>query len=315
MCLLIAQPKGARVSKQSLNTAYWNNPDGCGYAFIDRKTKTIVTKRYMKWSEFWPNYKADWTKHGKQSPFIVHFRLATHGTTSVDNAHPFEVKTDKGDTVFAHNGIISINIPKEYKHMSDTAMFGMMYLDYLPDDWVDNPAIVELVEEYLGQGNKIALLTTADTEKELYILNDWLGHEDKRGVWFSNHSYETSKYKGWNSKGKDSKGYVWAWTEDTYQGYVDKPKKTKKEIESEDELAYALAADEGYCIACMYKPCDCANMCWECYGSYDDAGNPCDCCWMCGDNECDCKYPGPASDYITPANGYKIKDKFDLSKV
>lgn len=321
MCLLIAQPKGRKVKKDHLETGYWNNPDGAGYAFIDRQTDRIVTRKATTFNKFWTKYQADWKQHGKSSPFIVHFRMATHGTTDESNVHPFRVNVAEGDCVFAHNGIIDIHIDKHEQHMSDTRMFGREILNNLPDNWMDNSAISILVEEFLGDYNKIAVLTNSPAcERELYILNDHLGHYDKSKVWFSNHSYESSR-KGktttasivlggrWDSD--DDWAYAdWQWRNDQLMK-ANQEERVKADTYSDEDIY--LMDQAGYCVACGYKQCLCEDMCWDCGGNYEDAGNPCTCCWQCGAvnrDDCSCKHPIWADDYICESTGYQRYDRY-----
>ena len=324
MCLLIAQPQGRKVKKDHLQSAYWQNPDGIGYAFIDRATNKIVTRKAMGFHQFWTDYQADWKRHGHSSPFLVHFRLATHGETNETNVHPFKVKTSEGETVFAHNGIIDIHIPKHEQHMSDTRMFGRQILNSLPDNWLDNAAIITLVEEFLGYGNKIAVLTTSPAcERELYILNDDLGHYDKHGVWYSNHSYCYTKSK---KKATATAGSLGRWDSDDDWAYADWQWRNDQMVKANEaergdgNWDYALSQGDlelmekfGYCVACGYRPCKCEDMCWECGGNLEDTGNPCVCCWQCGAtnrDKCSCTQPLWANDYITEQGGFKRHDRY-----
>ena len=117
MCLLILQEKKATISENNLKNAYQNNADGVGYSYI--VGEKMITKKFRKYKKFLTNYNYDINSYGNKSPFLLHFRLATHGTNKgTTNVHPFKVREG---LMFAHNGIIS-DVDKD-KELSDTQVF------------------------------------------------------------------------------------------------------------------------------------------------------------------------------------------------
>ena len=51
---------------------------------------------------------ANWDKFAA-SPFLLHFRLATHGAVKTENTHPFRYRLSNGETGYiAHNGIARV---------------------------------------------------------------------------------------------------------------------------------------------------------------------------------------------------------------
>jgi len=197
MCIAIYQNKGNEITDEQFNNCWQANPDGGGFAYITPDGE-IKTQHYMKYKKMFAAYKAAMDQYGDSSPFLVHFRIATHGTVSIENCHPFRVTENK---VMIHNGMIPVPLDKNDKR-SDTNVFAQEYLSKLPANWLDDPYMVDMVEDYITTGSKIALLST-DTDYVGYILNQRLGHwTDENGIWWSNKSYErcTTKYTNPQSK-------------------------------------------------------------------------------------------------------------------
>jgi gamma-glutamylaminecyclotransferase len=83
MCLIIHKPKGTKVPLEILETAASKNPDGYGITYLD----SFATHRGMTCNSL--KYLAR-TKR----PYVLHFRFATVGSVSLDNCHPFDVKSN-----------------------------------------------------------------------------------------------------------------------------------------------------------------------------------------------------------------------------
>ena len=190
MCLLILQEKEAKIKDDLLNNAYVGNPDGVGYSYIDNGK--LTTKKYRKYNKFLSNWKSDVKEFGSISPFLLHFRLATHGLDEgTFNVHPFTVR--KG-LVFAHNGII--NEVADDKKLSDTQVFNRDILKVLKKTFLQDDVLLKLIEGFIGSSKLVFL----NNDRTYTIVNETAGHW-KDGVWFSNSSYEYkpySTYKGHN---------------------------------------------------------------------------------------------------------------------
>jgi hypothetical protein len=182
MCLALYQPAGKQVPESYLRTAFDNNPDGAGFMYFDDSGELVIEKN-MGYPEFIDEYETAWALYGKNSPFAVHFRWATHGTKSIENVHPFRVNKH---TAFIHNGVLGCVLEDNIK--SDTAVFAEKYLAALPDQWFDNKYLFDMVEQY-ATGSKLVVMTN-DPKAEYcaYILNESSGKWDD-GVWYSNTSY------------------------------------------------------------------------------------------------------------------------------
>ena len=187
MCLLILQKKEAIITDDSLNNAFDRNPDGVGYSFISNSK--MVTKKYRNYNKFLVAYNEDVANYGKRSPFLLHFRMTTHGTNEgTFNVHPFKVREG---LMFAHNGIISQ--VDDHKKLSDTQVFNREYLQKLDKSFLDNPAVVKLIEGFIGT-SKLAFLNVDGSYK---IINESFGHW-KNNIWYSNSSYESSQITYYN---------------------------------------------------------------------------------------------------------------------
>ena len=182
MCLLITQTNNKVISKEKLQNADINNPDGMGFTYSNG-TELIVEK-FRDFEKFYPRYKKALKMHGKNSHFLIHFRLSTHGVhKGLFNVHPFKVNNR---LVFAHNGVINV---KDDKKRSDTRVFNDTILKQLPKNFLSNKATRELLGKFVS-GSKLAFL---DVSGKSTIINENKG-EWVKGVWFSNESYECYSY-------------------------------------------------------------------------------------------------------------------------
>lgn len=188
MCIAIFQNAGNIISDDEFYNCWCANPDGGGFAYIT-PTGEIKVQHYMKYKKMYAAYRAAMEVHGDTSPFLVHFRIATHGSVDLSNCHPFKVNDNQ---VLIHNGMIPVLYDKGERR-SDTRIFAEDYMRKMPDGWLDDPFMVDMVEDFITTGSKVAFLST-NTEHAGYILNQKLGHwTDGNGIWWSNSSYKTCR--------------------------------------------------------------------------------------------------------------------------
>lgn len=117
------------------------NPDGIGIYNYDKnkiyKFNNLSYKKYLSLAK------------GKH---IIHFRLATHGSKSIDNIHPFKIKNH---LYLFHNGVINI---KTINDFSDTKTLCHV-LKNCPFS-----SIVEILSHYSLEGNKFILVDISNNQ-------------------------------------------------------------------------------------------------------------------------------------------------------
>lgn len=178
MCIAIVKPKGKVISKDVLRTCFENNPDGCGFAYV--QDNTVYIKKFLNDFE---SFYSEYSKVENLSNMLIHFRIKTHGAVSLENCHPFKMNSRMA---LIHNGIISGYGDKENK--SDTRDFIDKVLSKISHKMWKNPAFRQLVGDAIGY-SKLGII---DTQGNVYIINEAKGKWDN-GVWYSNSSYETKK--------------------------------------------------------------------------------------------------------------------------
>lgn len=189
MCLLCYVSPDATPDWAGLEIACLNNPDGFGWSVHlgDR----IITGRSMDAGVALDTYHEALVTHpGSMSMF--HARWATHGTTSLDNCHPFYVGQSR-HTVIGHNGILPVDVPKGDSR-SDTRVFAESVLPQRNlRKMLDTRKGWDKLESWLG-GSKLVVFTTKESLKyQSYIVNERLGHW-RDGSWWSNDSYMMPMY-------------------------------------------------------------------------------------------------------------------------
>lgn len=188
MCVICHQPKGSYLDKETAETAWKANPEGGGFAYIDNDGK-IQVRKHMAFKTFWKDFETTRSQFPKRD-YLLHMRIATHGEVNTANVHPFFLD-EQELTVVAHNGIIS-GVPDYQDGRSDTRVFIDEVLPELPDNWLDLPYVVKMVEEWIGWSRLAFLTVDPRLQKNVYILNELSGTEHK-GMWFSNQSFRPKK--------------------------------------------------------------------------------------------------------------------------
>lgn len=224
MCIAIYKPSNVTIDYDTLKRSYLANPDGCGMAYLSEDSIEIETT--MDFEVFYEGYQAALEQY-PDSPFLLHFRIATHGSVDEDNCHPFFIESHEEDLlrVFMHNGTITPLASRcdKNKGISDTVLFGLDILEHLPSNWETNPAIQKLIEYYIGW-SKIVVM---DEFGEVTIFNEHKGVWDN-GIWYSNTTYKpkhvakpVAKLSGYkNPLGFSKCDFCDAWA-DNCQDYLD----------------------------------------------------------------------------------------------
>lgn len=179
MCIAILKPKDKILDKNLLETCSINNPDGCGFAYLNDKGEIII-KKFMEFNSFWKEYNKVQVNH----TMLIHFRIATHGKVELANCHPFKLNNHMA---LIHNGIIS-GYGSRTENLSDTRDFIDKVIGNISYKMWKNPSFRTLVGSSIGNSKFVIL----DNKENYYIINENKGYWTD-GVWFSNKSYEKVK--------------------------------------------------------------------------------------------------------------------------
>lgn len=210
MCLLIHQPRGTTFSRAEISDFVDNNPDGFGFMFA-HDGKLYTHKMLDDGREVYDAY----TKWVAGREAVLHFRMATHGTRKLDNAHPFEIVPGIS---LAHNGILSIGNPYD-SDKTDSEHFVEYFLRPIAEqnpDRLFEPEFARMVGALIGPSNKFVI---ADWSGRVAIINEESGVRHKR-AWMSNTYAWTNPYASTNA------GKVWSGYTGVYgtSGYGTSPK-------------------------------------------------------------------------------------------
>lgn len=183
MCIIVLNTK-EHLSKDLLNECWQSNSDGAGLMYaIDGKLN--IFKELKNFNTFY-DYYSTLRKEFKKTKIGLHFRIATSGKIDLNNIHPFTVNEK---LAFMHNGIIDIPLQRKSK-ISDTIAFNQKILKQLPQNFLNNHAITDLIFRYIERSKLLFM----NNQGKYWIFNEQLGHWDKNENWFSNYSYCESTF-------------------------------------------------------------------------------------------------------------------------
>lgn len=193
MCMLCVIPPNVIPSRQKLENSALNNPHGFGFAIVIPSENRIHVERTMN-ADTSINRFLDMRGKYPEGYAMWHARYATHGSTNVENCHPFQVGVGNNLTYLAHNGILPIIEPKG-DDRSDTRIFAE---DLLPAiggvTALDNPQVSNLIEDFTS-GSKVCILTVDPrAEYQCYLYHAEKGTKDESGVWWSNDTCYLDNY-------------------------------------------------------------------------------------------------------------------------
>ena len=202
MCVIAFSPKGVDIPTETKLRQMWNhNPDGAGYAYVDKKGSVVYRKGFMTFDSLMADLKAP--ERFKNTNFAIHFRIGTSGKNDGATCHPFPISTNFGElrktegvaeSVLFHNGVLSeggIISPLA----SDTQDF-VVAMTPLLKKFNRSKARDYFIEE-LTKGSRLLILYKNNTFK---MFGDWQKDGD---LWVSNLSYQYSYswygsgYYGW----------------------------------------------------------------------------------------------------------------------
>lgn len=259
MCMLCVIPPNVLPSREKLENSALNNPDGFGYAIAIPQESRILVHRTMNPDEAVNKFLEDKAKYPKGYA-LWHARLATQGSNTLENCHPFYVGKDT-KTVLAHNGVLPFADEGEKKSLldrSDTRIFAEHVLPRMGGvASLDDPHMYEALLE-ITSGSKVAVLTVNPVaEYQLYLLHEKAGSYDQDKVWWSNNSCELNYYKSYYAGGYSHGGYSsYAWNDDYYTKPRTKPASTGNFISVPEgcSLEYEPSEDNKQLTAYLLTP-------------------------------------------------------------
>ena len=216
MCVICIKPENTKFpTEDRMRDMFASNPDGAGFMFV-RNKKVIIRKGFMKFKHFMKALRQEEVED--KDIVVMHFRIATAGSVSGKNCHPFPIAESltelraqrlETDLAMAHNGIIDYEADKK-NDLSDTMSF---VRDILSEKSIRNnifePSVYSLIEMSVGY-SKIVFL---DKTKRFCLLGNWAKDTfENDGLYYSNllfkTHYSTSRHGGkviYLSDRKDSK--------------------------------------------------------------------------------------------------------------
>jgi len=161
MCLIIFRQKDQNLTKEFFQNVATRNSDGWGIMWVSGKgeKRRVKTACGMEFNKFWANYTS---LQANNIPCLIHFRMNTHGETSLAMCHPFEVAEG---VYMMHNGVVDVAAIDYDKTKSDTWAFSQLVVrpmlanrteplnELIRSDWF-KLAILKLI----GTGNRMVFL-------------------------------------------------------------------------------------------------------------------------------------------------------------
>lgn len=197
MCIIAISPAGSPLPDEDAIAQMWaSNPDGAGIMYAARGVVHVekgfmhrkALRRYLKRLR----REIDTTA----APVVLHFRIATAGSITPENTHPFPIAATvdalrnlsyTAPTAIAHNGIIPVT-PRD-KTLSDTQEYILATLHHLAaalPAWYADPNAMQMVANQTK--SKLVILTG---DGQLYTIGTFFDEAD--GLKYSNFSYEPDR--------------------------------------------------------------------------------------------------------------------------
>src|SRR6187402_2638487 len=105
MCIIVAKTlKAQHPDIETLRSCWNRNPNGAGIAYPDVNGGISMVKGLMTFDDFMEAMKPLLELKADGIFYVLHFRIATHGTVNKENSHPLCIRENK--VAIAHNGVL-----------------------------------------------------------------------------------------------------------------------------------------------------------------------------------------------------------------
>lgn len=243
MCIIITKIHSAKPLPEEVFENVWdNNPDGAGILYHNGKEAKLI-KGIMNKKEF---LEATKKVNKKGYAYIMHTRIATHGSVKPENTHPFVSKL----VGFAHNGMFNVTpLPDK----TDSESFFLWAIGNHSYKWCeDNKFLLDMATD----GSRCAIMDLKTGEIMHLCEEDWKLDKKYNGYKFSNQTYEYKRslmttYGGtgtsagkYNYETNRYTGYDWDDWDDYTNDWYGATKKDKEEDEPKiiDEITSQMYA-------------------------------------------------------------------------
>lgn len=298
MCLLTFMQEYTTADTDELAIGAVNNPDGFGYA-VHAGTH-IVKGSGLNFDAVLDNFLKTRAIHS--GPALFHSRITTHGSTSINNCHPFQVGKDT-NTVVAHNGMLPI---AARNGMSDTAIFAKeLFPSWGGASTLNSKKTRKKLSKFADGSKLVFLSANPDVQDDYYIINENDGHWVE-GVWWSNNSYKYDRYSysghgmyttGWASTGKTPPDSRYSIDTTKYDMY-NKDIWNEQSLLVEDCTYVDNDGNEVWGELWRCANCDHIEYVSEESVNYADLCSQCDSCWFCSEPRMLCNCMGKQSDIV-----------------
>jgi predicted glutamine amidotransferase len=246
MCIIVFDGRKSRerLPFAALQRCQDRNADGMGIVWVDPVKQRLRTWRTMDdLSGLWQRYTS---ARSQGWPVGLHFRIATFGTKTLRNCHPFAVSED---LAVMHNGTLTWTKSVLPEGVSDTQAFTNSFLRRLPEGFLNEPMLVRSLEE-LASGDRMLFLDSLGNHT---IVNKSYGFEHD-GVWFSHNRdrdyiIEGKKYKTWEHEAwwkAEQQTEITPITHYDRRSSNKKSKKSKKSQESRPVTSWDIRSMKSY---------------------------------------------------------------------
>lgn len=202
MCIILVG-QVSEIRKVGLEDAWACNPDGGGIAYPDNRGKVKTIKGLMTLDAL----RDALSTVSRSTKIALHLRLATHGSVSQANTHPFPI--GRSGSVLMHNGILNAFGRSGVKGLSDSADFARVLGEI--KDPLDREKLLNTV------GGMYCLITPKDGI-QIYGSRSWVNIGKGDVIGSNDHFVAKTQYqREWfqlSELQKEQRNQIWSWRED-----------------------------------------------------------------------------------------------------